>query len=136
MKASNDKYTHHQRWILNYFSAVRPLFVKGTIRFRSEKKGIMLTYHQADLQGGVVAEALIPYKSDTNEGKRGTVRLVQDFIISCYYEFERDKNPMKLKDLSRLCGISISTLSESITITLNNAAKAFIPQGEDGNKFL
>lgn len=126
MKASNDKYTHHQRWILNYFSAVRPLFVKGTIRFRSEKKGIMLTYHQAELQGGVVAEAQIPYRSDTNEDKRGTVRLVQDFIISCYYEFEWDKKPMKLKDLCLLTGLQKSAISEQIEKTLKKMSKQFI----------
>lgn len=126
MKASNDKYTHHQRWILNYFSAVRPLFVKGTIRFRSEKKGIMLTYHQAELQGGVVAEAQIPYRYDTNEDKRGTVRLVQDFIISCYYEFEWDKKPMKLKDLCLLTGLQKSAISEQIEKTLKKMSKQFI----------
>lgn len=126
MKASNDKYTHHQRWILNYFSAVRPLFVKGTIRFRSEKKGIMLTYHQAELQGGVVAEAQIPYRSDTNEDKRGTVRLVQDFIISCYYEFEWDKKPMKLKDLCLLTGLQKSALGEQIEKILKKMSKQFI----------
>lgn len=126
MKASNDKYTHHQRWILNYFSAVRPLFVKGTIRFRSEKKGIMLTYHQAELQGGVVAEAQIPYRSDTNEEKRGTVRLVQDFIISCYYEFEWDKKPMKLKDLCLLTGLQKSALGEQIEKILKKMSKQFI----------
>lgn len=126
MKASNDKYTHHQRWILNYFSAVRPLFVKGTIRFRSEKKGIMLTYHQAELQGGIVAEAMIPYRSDTNEEKRGTVRLVQDFIISCYYEFEWDKKPMKLKDLCLLTGLQKSALGEQIEKILKKMSKQFI----------
>lgn len=126
MKASNDKYTHHQRWILNYFSAVRPLFVKGTIRFRSEKKGIMLTYHQAELQGGVVAEAMIPYRSDTNEEKRWTVRLVQDFIISCYYEFEWDKKPMKLKDLCLLTGLQKSALGEQIEKILKKMSKQFI----------
>lgn len=126
MKTSNDKYTHHQRWILNYFSAVRPLFVKGTIRFRSEKKGIMLTYHQAELQGGVVAEAQIPYRSDTNEEKRGTVRLVQDFIISCYYEFEWDKKPMKLKDLCLLTGLQKSALGEQIEKILKKMSKQFI----------
>ena len=126
MKASNDKYTHHQRWILNYFSAVRSLFVKGTIRFRSEKKGIMLTYHQAKLQGGVVAEAMIPYRSDTNEEKRGTVRLVQDFVISCFYEFERDKKPMKLKDLACLSGVGSSTLGEQIEKIIKKMSKQFI----------
>lgn len=126
MKTSNDKYTHHQRWILNYFSAVRPLFVKGTIRFRGEKKGIMLTYHQAELQGGVVAEAQIPYRSDTNEEKRGTVRLVQDFIISCYYEFEWDKKPMKLKDLCLLTGLQKSALGEQIEKILKKMSKQFI----------
>lgn len=86
----------------------------------------MLTYHQAELQGGVVAEAQIPYRSDTNEEKRGTVRLVQDFIISCYYEFEWDKKPMKLKDLCLLTGLQKSALGEQIEKILKKMSKQFI----------
>lgn len=95
----------------------------------------MLTYHQAELQGGVVAEAMIPYKSDTNEEKRGTVRLVQDFVISCFYEFERDKKPMKLKDLACLSGVGSSTLGEQIKNILGKLNR-FISQEKNGNKFL
>lgn len=48
------------------------------------------------------AETIIPYKQADNEEKSETIWLVQDFIISCYYEFERDGNAMKLKDLASL----------------------------------
>lgn len=50
MKVSNEKQTHTQRWILNYFSVARTLFKKGNIRFKSSSKGIELSYHQANLQ--------------------------------------------------------------------------------------
>lgn len=70
MKASNERYIYHQRRLLNYFSSVRGMFKRGTIRFRVEKKGILLSYHQSNLQGGLLVEKLVKYLQKTNEEKR------------------------------------------------------------------
>ena len=128
MKVSNEKQTHTQRWILNYFSVARTLFKKGNIRFKSSSKGIELSYHQANLQWGVQAETLIPYKQTNREQKEETIRLVQDFIISCYYEFERDRKSMKLKDLACLVGCTSPALNEKIGAVIKKIQQQFIPK--------
>lgn len=128
MKVSNEKQTHTQRWILNYFSVARTLFKKGNIRFKSSSKGIELSYHQANLQWGVQAETLIPYKQTNREQKEETIRLVQDFIISCYYEFERDRKAMKLKDLACLVGCTSPALNEKIGGVIKKIQQQFIPK--------
>lgn len=128
MKVSNEKQTHTQRRILNYFSVARTLFKKWNIRFKSSSKGIELSYHQANLQWGVQAETLIPYKQTNREQKEETIRLVQDFIISCYYEFERDKKAMKLKDLACLVGCTSPALNEKIGGVIKKIQQQFIPK--------
>nr|DAW46984.1 MAG TPA: hypothetical protein [Caudoviricetes sp.] len=50
MKASNERYIYHQRRLLNYFSSVRGMFKRGTIRFRIEKNELLISYHQSELQ--------------------------------------------------------------------------------------
>lgn len=134
MRASNERYIYHQRRLLNYFSSVRGMFKRGTIRFRIEKNELLISYHQTELQWGISAEVLVSYK-EGNEGKRWMIWEIQDFVISCYYEFERDKSPMKLKDLACLCGVGVSALGEQIKNILDKLNR-FISQEKNGNKFL
>ena len=128
MKVNNEKYTHTQRRILNYFSSARNLFKKGNIRFKTGTKGIELSYHQSNFQWGVQAETIIPYKQADNEEKSETIWLVQDFIISCYYEFERDGRAMKLKDLACLVWTNSSTLNEKLGNIIKKVQHQFTPR--------
>lgn len=113
-----------QRWVLHYYAEIAPFFRKGQLKFKSNDKCVSLSYTQANLNGGsVVMEVSIPYN---NKKQRDIARIIQDFVLSVYYEHERDGNRMKLKDIARLMGVTPSTMNQSINASLHKLKSWFI----------
>ncbi len=135
IKKHSLKYLDIQRYLLNYFAGVRFVFKKWNFRFSISEKKINIIYFQdreSILNCGedINITASFSYSKISKQWKRELVYNIQDFVISCFYNYEWDGRKVKLKVLSCLMGVSMENVRLVIEKVLNEINIKY------GNKFL
>lgn len=123
MTASNDRLEHTERWLLSYISTVRPLFKKWNLKFKIQNSSIVVNYQHNNWLWVLEVDRTIRINLISNKDKKDFIFNITDFVINCYYEFEWDKQPMKLKNLAALCWVKISAMDEKIKTILSKSVQ-------------
>lgn len=115
------KYIDIQRYLLNYLALVRFVFKKGNLKFIFDKGKITVSYLEANISTAIN----LKYKNKTKKEIRDLIFEIQDFVIGCYFEYEREWEKVKLRTLSVLTGVTISSVDWSIQRILEKIKKKF-----------
>lgn len=102
-----------QRFVFNYMYKPRFVFKKGNLKIKIHKRGVRIMYYRYDdVFNEIHDEIDIPIIVQDRRTYDELITLMQDFILHCFYEYERNPyEKVKLHTLAYLLNVNFQRVS-------------------------